>query len=279
MSWSGDDVSAGDIRIDYNLGDIIDVWVKVFNNVPYHFDPEHYDDYCSIYFHININEYYINNDRDYIYHCRNCDCNKNFGDKTFCHYDIDKRLYCNTVRGQEYNFFMRISGYHELDLMQVYTIIHDYYQIFGKDFYLSESQDRQEIKFSSNSILNSSFCSEHIVNLDELSIKYLFEGLGEFITINGDQLSPSGEMGSDIIFIKPKNIEGNETFQTKLTVQTVAKFGVDKGTNTSKPAEFNFYFCAQGYKMSENKTCYKCYESCFNCSEPGNNIKHHCENM
>ena len=101
--------------------------------------------------------------------------------------------------------------------------------------------------------------------------------MGEFKTIYGDHLPYSGEIGSDIIFIKPKNIEGNETFHTKFIAQTISKFGSNKGTETSEPSEFNFYYCAPGYKMDENKACYKCFESCFNCSEPGNYITHNCE--
>ena len=59
--------------------------------------------------------------------------------------------------------------------------------------------------------------------------------------------------------------------------QTVSKFGNHKGSSTSNTAEFNLYYCAPGFKMSENGTCYKCFESCFNCSEPGDNITHHCD--
>ena len=161
--------------------------------------------------------------------------------------------------------------------MDTYTIINDYYKIIGTDFYLSENQDNQEIKFSSDSFLISKYDPLHKVILDELSIKYSFEGLGEFKTINGETLSQTGVLGSDIIFIKPKNIEGNDTFHTKLIAQTISKFGYNKTSNTSDVSEFNFYFCAPGYKMSENKTCYKCFESCFNCSEPGNNTLHNCE--
>jgi len=179
------------------------------------------------------------------------------------------KLYCNPIGGKEYNFFVRINGYHELDLMDAETVINNYYKLFGSDFYLSEFQDNQEIKFSSDNILISNYDPKHIVNLNELSIKYSIEGLGEFITINGETLSSSGVIGSDIIFIKPKNIEGNETFHTKFTAQTISKFGYNKTSPTSEPAEFNFYFCAPGYKMSENKTCYKCFESCFIRSEPG----------
>ena len=274
MSWPGADAEVANIHIDYNIGDIINIWIKAFNNVPYQ---EGYEDYCSIYMHIYINEYYINNNKDYIYYCTNCDCTSSLGDKTFCHKWDDKRLYCNPIRGKEYNFFVRINGYHELDLMDTQTIINNYYKLFGSDFYLSEFQDNQEIKFSSDKILISSYDPKHIVNLNELSIKYSIEGLGEFITINGETLSSSGVIGSDIIFIKPKNIEGNKTFHTKFTAQTISKFGFNKGSSTSSPVEFNFYFCAPGYKMSKNKTCYKCFESCFNCSEPGNSITHHCE--
>ena len=62
--------------------------------------------------HIYINEYVIHNEKDYIYYCTNCDCTSSLGDKTFCHKWGDKRLYCNPIRGREYNFFVRINGYH-----------------------------------------------------------------------------------------------------------------------------------------------------------------------
>ena len=273
-SWSGGSAGVGDTHIEFNIGDIYNIWIKAYNYVPIHSD---YEDYCSIYMNIMINEYYLHNEKDYIYYCTNCDCTSSLGDKTFCHKWGDKRLYCTPERGKEYNFFVRINGYHELDLMDTYTIINDYYKIIGTDFYLSENQDNQEIKFSSDSFLISKYDPLHKVILDELSIKYSFEGFGEFKTINGEILSPSGVLGSDIIFIKPKNIEGNDTFHTKLIAQTISKFGYNKTSNTSEPSEFNFYFCAPGYKMSENKTCYKCFESCFNCSEPGNNTLHNCE--
>ena len=273
-SWSGGMASVDNIHIDFNIGDIYNIWIKAFNNVPYDKD---YEDHCSIYMNIKINEYYLHNEKDYIYYCTNCNCTSSLGDKTFCHKWGDKRLYCDPVRGKEYNFFVRINGYHELDLMDTYTIINNYYKILGHDFYLSEIQDNQEIKFSSDSFLVSSYDPLHKVNLDELSIKYSFVGFGEFRTISGEILPSSGVIGSDIIFIKPKNIEGNETFHTKLTVQTISKFGYNKTSSTSDPSEFNFYFCAPGYKMSENKTCYKCFESCFNCSEEGNTTVHHCE--
>ena len=272
--WSGGEASVNNIHIDYNLGDMIYIIIKAFNNVPYQ---QEYEDYCSIYMHLRVNEYYFNNNRDVIYYCSNCGCTESLGDKTFCHKWGDKRLYCDPVRGKEYYFFIRISGYHELDLMDTYTTMDNYYKITGNDYYLSETQDTQEIKFSSDSILVSSYDPRHKVILDELSIKYSFEGLGEFTTINGEILSSSGELGSDIIFIKPINISGNETFHTKFFAQTVSKFGNHKGSSTSNTAEFNLYYCAPGFKMSENGTCYKCFESCFNCSEPGDNITHHCD--
>ena len=220
--WSGGEASVNNIHIDYNLGDMIYIIIKAFNNVPYQ---QEYEDYCSIYMHLRVNEYYFNNNRDVIYYCSNCGCTESLGDKTFCHKWGDKRLYCDPVRGKEYYFFIRISGYHELDLMDTYTTMDNYYKITGNDYYLSETQDTQEIKFSSDSILVSSYDPRHKVILDELSIKYSFEGLGEFTTINGEILSSSGELGSDIFFIKPINISGNETFHTKFFAQTVSKFG------------------------------------------------------
>ena len=268
--WSGGQASS-DFNINYNLGDKIFVWIKVFNKLP-----ENYENYCCIYFHLYINEYYINNNLDYIYYCSNCDCTDSLGEKTFCHKWGDKRLYCTPVRGKEYQFYFMINGYNELNLMYAATELTDFYKIIGADFYLTE-EETKEIKFSSNSILKSNYYSQHKVILDELSIKYSFEGQGEFRTINDEILPSSGEIGSDIIFIKPNNITGNETFNTKLTVQTISKFGKDKGKNTSEPSEFNFYFCAPEYKMHKNGSCYKCFESFFDCSEPGNDTNHQCD--
>ncbi len=62
----------------------------------------------------------------------------------------------------------------------------------------------------------------------------------------------------------------------KFTAQTICKFGIDKYNSTSNIAEFIFYYCANGYKMYNQSSCYKCFESCFNCSEPGNNNYHNC---
>ena len=271
--WSGANVGVDNIHIDYNIGDIYNIWIKAFNYVPYSTD---YEDYCSIYMNIKLNEYYLHNERDYIYYCTNCDCTESISNKTFCHKWGDKRLYCTPERGKEYNFFVRINGYHELDLMDTHTIINNYYKILGCNFYLSENQDEQGIKFSSSSFLVSSYDPLHKVHLDELSIKYSFDGLGEFKTINGNILHSSGIIGTDIIFTKPKNIEGNQTFHARFIAQTISKFGYNKGTTTSDPSVFNFYFCAPGHKMSKNKYCYKCFESCFDCSEEGNNTLHHC---
>ena len=60
----------------------------------------------------------------------------------------------------------------------------------------------------------------------------------------------------------------------KLTAHTISKFGKNKGTITSNDAEFYFYYW---YKMYNQTFCYKCFESCFNCSEPGNETYHNCD--
>ena len=127
---------------------------------------------------------------------------------------------CNPSNGKEYEFYFMINGYNELNLMEASTVLNNYYQINGKDYYLSENETKQEIKFSSNSILKSSYYPEHKVILDELLIKYSFEGNGEFRTLNDEHLDKSGEICSDIIFIKPNNITGDKMLITKLTVQT-----------------------------------------------------------
>ena len=124
-SWSGANVYHDNIHIDFNIRDIYNIWLKVYNYLPY----SDYEDFCSIYMNIKINEYFLHNQKDYIYYCTNCDCTESIGDKTFCHKWGDIRLYCDPVRGKEYNFFVRINGYHELDLMDTYTIINDYYKI------------------------------------------------------------------------------------------------------------------------------------------------------
>ena len=53
--WTGGQASS-DFNINYNLGDKIYFWIKVFNNLP-----ENYENYCCIYFHLYINEYYTTN--------------------------------------------------------------------------------------------------------------------------------------------------------------------------------------------------------------------------
>ena len=271
-SWKGDDVSALDLNIDYKIGDKIYVWIQVFNNLP---DSLYY--FCNIYFHLYINEYYITNEYDYIYFCTNCGCTKSHNDKTFCHLDEDRRLGCTPVKGKQYQFYFMINGYNELNLMKANTIINNYYKIIGHNYYLSEKEAKKEIKFSSDSILKSSYYPAHKVILDELLIKYSFEGYGEFRTIKDEILPSSGELDSDIIFIKPNNITGKELFITKLIVQTISKFGENKGSITSDEAEFNFYFCSPDYKLYNNSECFKCFESCFECSEPGNESNHHCD--
>ena len=135
-SWQGDDASALDLNINYNLGDKIYVWIKVFNNLP---DSLNY--FCNIYFHLYINEYYINNKYDYIYYCTNCGCTNSYNDKTFCHLGEDTRLDCTPVRGKEYQFYFMINGYNELNLMDVYTNINNYYKITGYDYYLPEEEE------------------------------------------------------------------------------------------------------------------------------------------
>ena len=260
-----------DLNISYNLGEKVYVWIKTFSKLP-----SSYEYMCNMNFELYINEYYINNNFDYIYYCSNCECAESYNNKTFCHLNKHRYLDCNPTNGKEYEFYFMINGYNELNLMEASTVLNNYYQINGRDYYLSENETKQEIKFSSNSILKSSYYPEYKVILDELLIKYSFEGNGEFRTINDEHLDKSGEIGSDIIFIKPNNITGDKMLITKLTVQTISKFGKDKGNTTSETAQFNFYYCPPGYKLNENKECFKCFESCADCLEPGNEENHHC---
>lgn len=93
------------------------------------------------------------------------------------------------------------------------------------------------------------------VNLDELSIKYSYEGSGDFYTINNQKLEKSGILGSDIYFQRSNSTVGENLHNATLKVQTMAKFGRDKGNSTSEEAEFNFYYCSKGYKMLGNSSC------------------------
>ena len=278
--WTGATYELFNLSIEYNLGDRINVWIKVFNKLPYHSSPmniDNYEDFCSIYFHLYLNEYYINNQLDYIYYCYDCDCTTSLGEKTFCHKWNDKRLYCKPHRGKIYNFFIMINGYNELDLMKVSLDDRNYYKLIGNDFYLSENDERVYIKFSSDSVLIVNYNKRIKVNLDELSIKYSYEGNGDFYTINGQKLEKSGIIGSDIYFQRPNSTLGDILHNVTLIVQTIAKFGEEKGKSTSEEAKFNFYYCSEGYKMFENSSCFMCFESCSKCSNPGNDKIHNCE--
>ena len=188
--WSGG-TYVTNLSIDYNLGDRINIWIKVFNNLPYHNsliksdNYQNYEDFCSIYITIWINEFQIVNEKDYIYYCYDCDCTSSLGEKTFCHKWGDKRLYCNPKRGKVYNFFIMINGYNELNLMNAYLNVSNYYRLIKNDYYLSENEERVYIKFSSDSVLVVNSNKSIKVNLDELSIKYSYKGNGDFYTIDG----------------------------------------------------------------------------------------------
>ena len=270
-SWKGESRDTGDIYIDYNIGDKLNVTVKFYNNLP------SFDVYCSAYFTLKVNEYLINNEYDYIYYCSNCGCTQSIGEKTYCHKLGGKIQYCKPVAGKEYNFYIRINGLHELDLMNATIHNKNYYELIGTQFYLEDNQEIMPLKFSSDTVLKVVADSRHKVNLDELLIKYSIKGEGEFYTIKNKKLNNSGTIGEDVYFKKPIDITGNQLHSTKLEVSTIAKFGYDKYNSTSNNAEFIFNYCSNGYKINKkNQSCYKCYESCFNCSEPGNDSVHNC---
>ena len=108
----------------------------------------------------------------------------------------------STAVGKEYNFYIKINGLFELDLMEANTFIKDYYKLNGADYYLGDKQENMPLKFSSNSILFVNYDSRHKVNLDELLIQYSFEGEGEFYTNDNKKLNSSGYIGEDIYFKK-----------------------------------------------------------------------------
>lgn len=64
-----------------------------------------------------INEYSIGNEYDYIYYCSDCHFAQSEGEKVYYHKFSDKREYYKPIRRKEYNFFIRINGSNELDLM------------------------------------------------------------------------------------------------------------------------------------------------------------------
>jgi len=218
---------------------------------------------------LRVNEYFINNDKDYIYYCANCNCTESIEEKTYCHKFGDKREYCEPVAGKEYYFYIRINGLYELDLMNAYVDNRNYYQLLGTEYYLEDIQEIMPLKFSSVSVLKVKDNSRHKVHLNELLIQYSFEGDGEFFTYDNKKLNNSGTIAEDIYFKKDINLTDGKPHRMKLKVNTIAKFGPDKYSSTSNSAEFIFNYCSTGYKMDNKKNCYKCFESCITCSDRG----------
>ena len=262
-----------DLYIDYKVGDKLDIYLKFYSHLP---KQEYIDSYCCVYLWIKINEYLIDNHFDYIYYCSNCGCSESHGDKTYCHKFGDDREYCQPAVGKEYNFYIKINGLFELDLMEANTFIKDYYKLNGADYYLGDKQENMPLKFSSNSILFVNYDSRHKVNLDELLIQYSFEGEGEFYTNDNKKLNSSGYIGEDIYFKKSLNLSDDSVHQMNLTVHTVSKFGANKYSSTSDTVDFFFHYCSNGYKMYNNISCYKCYNSCLDCSGPFDENNHYC---
>ena len=161
--------------------------------------------------------------------------------------------------------------------MNITTNNQNYYKLLGNNYYLEDDRETMPLYFSSNSVLVVNFPdSRYKVNLDELLIQYSYEGDGEFYTMKNKKLNNSGVIGEDIYFKKLTNLNTSVIYNITLTAQTIAKFGKNKTTSTSNISEFNFFYCANGFKMFNKSFCYKCFESCFNCSEPGNSTYHNC---
>ena len=149
------------LYIDYNIGDKLNITVKFYNNLP------PFVDYCSAYFALKVNEYVVNNNNDYIYYCTNCGCTESNGEKTYCHKWKDKRQYCQPEVGKEYNFYIRINGLYELDLMKASAEIDNYYELLGTTYFLEDNQEIMPLTFSSDKVLKVKYDSRHKVNLDE----------------------------------------------------------------------------------------------------------------
>ncbi len=77
--WGGGIKETNNLFIDYNLGDIVNISIKVFNNLPSY----DFEDYCFIYITVFINKYYIDNECDILYYCNNCNCTQSNGEKHF----------------------------------------------------------------------------------------------------------------------------------------------------------------------------------------------------
>ena len=269
-SWTGKWKETNNLYIDYNLGDKLYVTIKFYNNLP------EYPDYCSIHLMLKINEYLIDNGHDYIYYCTNCDCTASLGEKTYCHKYGDLRFYCTPEEGKEYYFFIRINGLNELDLMGATVNNKNYYQLLGDIYYLEDNQEIMSLKFSSDSVLKVKDDQRHKVNLNELLIQYSFEGEGEFFTYDNKKLNNSGTIAEDIYFKKDINLTDGNLHRMILTVNTIAKFGLNKYNSTSNSTEFIFNYCSNSYKMDDKKNCYKCFESCITCSARGEKHFHNC---
>ena len=156
-----------------------------------------------------------------------------YSEKTFCQKWTDKREYCKQEAGKEYNFFIRINGLNELNLMNTNLHNKNYYKLIGRNYYLEDDQETIPLYFSSNSVLWVDYDSRHKVNLNELLIQYSYEGDGEFYTINNKKLDSSGVIGEDIYFKKLTNLNTSLLYKIKLTAQTISKFGKHKNTSTS----------------------------------------------
>ena len=67
-SWGGGKKETTDLFIDYILGEKVNILIKVFNNLPLssNDDPVGFEDYCCIYTEVYINEYRIDNEKEYI---------------------------------------------------------------------------------------------------------------------------------------------------------------------------------------------------------------------
>ena len=158
--------------------------------------------------------------------------------------------------------------------MNIYINNKNYYKLIGRNYYFEDDQEIISLNFSSNSILKVNYDSRYKIKFKWTIDSIFIWWWGGIYIITNKKLNNSGKIGENIYFKKLTNLTINRIY--KMKAQTISKCGINKYTSTSNNSEFIFYYWVDGFKMYIKSLCYKCFESCFNYSEPGNNNYHNC---